>query len=68
MPFDVVTFGEHLRKGAKLRTVALPVGEGEAIAWLYAHGEVVERRDDEARAHFAVRLSPADLGRFKNRH
>jgi GTP-binding protein HflX len=43
------------------------LSDGAAIAWLYAHGEVLERRDDESRAHFAVRLSPADIGRFKHR-
>lgn len=45
----------------------VPLSDGAAIAWLYAHGEVLERRDDESRAHFAVRLSPADIGRFKQR-
>ncbi len=45
----------------------VPLSDGATIAWLYAHGEVLERRDDEARAHFAVRLSPADIGRFKHR-
>jgi GTP-binding protein HflX len=47
--------------------LAVPLSDGAAIAWLYAHGEVLERRDDEQRAHFAVRLSPADVGRFKHR-
>jgi GTPase len=47
--------------------LAVPLSDGAAIAWLYAHGEVLHRRDDEERAHFAVRLSPADLGRFKHR-
>ncbi len=46
--------------------LAVPLSDGAAIAWLYRHGEVLERRDDETRAHFAVRLSPADIGRFKH--
>jgi GTP-binding protein HflX len=45
----------------------IPLSDGAAIAWLYQHGEVLNRRDDETRAHFAVRLSPADIGRFKHR-
>jgi GTPase len=45
----------------------VPLSDGAAIAWLYAHGEVVDRRDDETRAYLAVRLSQADLGRFKHR-
>jgi GTP-binding protein HflX len=45
----------------------VPVSDGAALAWLYRHGEVVTRRDDEREAHLAVRLSEADLGRFKSR-
>jgi GTPase len=45
----------------------VPVSDGAALAWLYRHGEVVSRRDDEQAAHLAVRLSDADLGRFRNR-
>jgi GTP-binding protein HflX len=45
----------------------VPVSDGAALAWLYAHGEVVTRRDDEDEAHVAVRLSEADLGRFRSR-
>jgi GTP-binding protein HflX len=45
----------------------VPLSDGAAIAWLYQHGEVLNRRDDENRAHFAVRLSAADIGRFKHR-
>jgi GTP-binding protein HflX len=45
----------------------VPVSDGAALAWLYAHGEVMTRRDDEEEAHVAVRLSEADLGRFRSR-
>jgi GTP-binding protein HflX len=45
----------------------VPVSDGAALAWLYAHGEVVSRRDDDSEAHVAVRLSQADIGRFKSR-
>jgi len=45
----------------------VPVSDGASLAWLYRHGEVVSRRDDEREAHVAVRLSAADLRRFKSR-
>jgi GTP-binding protein HflX len=45
----------------------VPLSDGAAIAWLYQHGEVLNRRDDETRAYFAVRLSASDIGRFKHR-
>jgi GTP-binding protein HflX len=41
--------------------------DGADLAWLYEHGEVVERRDDETAAHVTVRLLPADRARFDER-
>ena len=55
---------ERLTAGAQLRRLRLRHGEGAAIAWLYAHGEVIERRDDEDFAHLTVRLDPAESARF----
>jgi GTP-binding protein HflX len=59
--------GNHLRKGAKLRTVALPVGEGEAIAWLHAHGEVVSLHTEGLETIVEVRMSDSDWARFDTR-
>ncbi|BAE51177.1 GTPase HflX [Paramagnetospirillum magneticum] len=47
--------------------VALSLGDGASIAWLYRHGEVVARRDDEAQAFMRVKLDPADVKRFHQR-
>jgi GTP-binding protein HflX len=43
----------------------VPHAEGAALAWLYSHGEVLARRDDEAFAYLDVRLDPADIGRYE---
>jgi GTP-binding protein HflX len=43
----------------------VPHGEGAALAWLYSHGEVLTRRDDEDFAYLDVRLDSADLGRYQ---
>ncbi len=43
---------------------AIPHTDGRAMAWLYANGQVLERRDGEEFAHFATRLSPANRARF----
>ncbi len=43
----------------------IPHAEGARLAWLYEHGEVIEREDDEAAAHVTVRLLPADRARFE---
>lgn len=43
----------------------IPVADGRAVAWLHAHGEVLERRDDDAYVHMVVRLEPKELARFE---
>ena len=45
---------------------AVPVEDGAALAWLYQHGEVLEREDGEEDIAVAVRLLPADLARFES--
>ena len=58
-----------LTQGAKLHSFVLPVSDGQRLAWLHAHGEVVA--EDEAGAdergplrRLEVRLEPRELGRF----
>jgi GTP-binding protein HflX len=41
--------------------------DGAGIAWLYRHGEVLERQDDEQVAHLVVNINQADLDRFAAR-
>jgi len=57
------------RLGSEIRAVRLdiPLSDGQTLAWVYAHGEVLGRRDDDAAAHLSVRLSEADLGRLRHR-
>jgi GTP-binding protein HflX len=45
-------------------TVALKLAEGAPLAWLYDHGEVVDRRDHDLATEVDVRLAPRDLDRF----
>jgi GTP-binding protein HflX len=45
----------------------VPLSDGKTLAWIYAHGEVLGRRDDAEAAHLSVRLSEADLGRLRHR-
>jgi GTPase len=58
---------ERLAGDRALIELDVPNSDGAGLAWLYAHGEVLRRVDDDASAHVAVRLSPADLGRFRRR-
>ncbi len=60
--------GEHLRKGSKVRKIRLSATAGEAIAWLYAHGEVVGQQSSELETEYEVRLSDADWARFRTHY
>jgi len=44
--------------------VTVPLSDGATLAWLYRHGQVVERSDDEDKARLGVVLSVADRGRL----
>ncbi|HEX8402191.1 MAG TPA: GTPase HflX [Allosphingosinicella sp.] len=59
---------ERLREGSKLRRFTLPAQAGEAIAWLYANGEVVDQRSSGLETEFEVRLSDVDWARFQMNH
>jgi GTP-binding protein HflX len=43
----------------------IPPEDGARLAWLYEHGEVLDRTDAEAAVHVRVRLLPADRARFE---
>ena len=42
----------------------IPLTDGKTLAWVYRHGEVLDRRDDDEAAHLSVRLSEADIARL----
>lgn len=50
-----------------LHSFELDLADGAALAWLYAHGQVVRREDSEGHASVQVTLDPADLARFEHR-
>jgi GTP-binding protein HflX len=45
----------------------VPHDQGAASAWLYAHGEVLERQDEDDYSELTTRLSPEDAERFERR-
>ena len=57
----------RLAKGSRTVSLSVALVDGAAISWLYDHGQVLERRDDERFAHLRVNLDPADLARFHRR-
>jgi GTP-binding protein HflX len=57
----------RLEDGVRPVRLDVPLSDGKTLAWIYAHGEILGRRDDAEAAHLSVRLSDADLGRFRHR-
>jgi GTP-binding protein HflX len=57
----------RIAEGMEVADYAISPQDGARVAWLYQHGEVVERSDDEAAVHMKVRLLPADRARFERR-
>jgi GTP-binding protein HflX len=57
---------QRLETGQRVH-LDVPLTDGASLAWLYAHGTVLSRDDDDSEAHLDVRLSEAELGRFHSR-
>ena len=63
------TIGDMLTEKASEVTVTLPVSDGRRIAWLHAHGEVLEEEDagegeQGPLRRLTVRLNPKELGQY----
>ncbi len=61
--------GAFLTTGAKVHQFVLPAGDGQRLAWLHAHGEVIDESEaDEGEEgperRLTVKLTPRELGRF----
>ena len=56
----------HLNSAIRPVRLDIPLSDGETLAWVYRHGEVLGRRDDNDAAHLSVRLSDADIGRLRH--
>ncbi|MCM8739234.1 GTPase HflX [Azospirillum sp. A1-3] len=55
---------DRMTAGRELVELDVAHGDGATLAWLYAHGEVVGRRDDDSHAHLRVAIEPAALARM----
>ena len=56
------TLRAHLLHPIKVR---LPLHAGRELAWLYAHGQVSERTEDDDSIQMTVHLSTANLARYR---
>ncbi len=67
LPGLLAAIDARLAAGMQQADYALAPADGAGIAWLYEHGEVVERADGEDAIRLRVRLLPADRARFEHR-
>ncbi|MFO7481662.1 MAG: GTPase HflX [Oceanibaculum nanhaiense] len=65
---DLLTvLDQRLNARRELLRVDVDLTDSATLAWLYQHGEVLEREDDEEHSHLLVGLDPADRARFERR-
>ena len=50
------------------RSYSLPVGDGKLLAWLHAHGKVMEQSVEDEYIHVTVQLSEENVRRFESIH
>jgi GTP-binding protein HflX len=60
-------FDQRLAAGRNVVAYRLDPSAGAALAWLYAHGEVVSRRDKPTGLEIDVALESASVARFAER-
>ena len=63
----LATIDARIAAAMEVADYAIPPADGARLAWLYQHGEVVGRQDDDTAIHVTVRLLPADRARFEQR-
>ncbi len=55
----------RISAGMEQSEYLLPPADGARLAWLYQHGEVLDRHDAEDGVRIRVRMLPADRARFE---
>ena len=63
----LVAIEDFLNRSAQAREVSVPLSDGATLAWLYRHGEVRSRHDDDEVAHLTVAMDPAAVAQFERR-
>jgi GTP-binding protein HflX len=65
LPALLAAIDERIAESMEMADYAIPPEAGGRLAWLYQHGEVVARHDEDTAIHVTVRLLPADRARFE---
>ncbi len=59
--------GRQLQAGSEVHRLKVAAADGPRLAWLHAHGEVIDQRFEGETIHLSVRLSPESWSRFQSR-
>ena len=66
IPALLARIDERIAAGMEQADYSIPPQDGARIAWLYQHGEVLARADEDDAIRLRVRLLPADRARFEH--
>ena len=58
---------QNLAAQSEIYAIDLPITDGAALSWLYAHGKVIEKHDTKTKTRLKVELSAANYGRYQSR-
>ena len=67
VPALLVGFEAMVTRGNITLTLKLDAADGGALAFVYRHGQVLDRRDRAGKISLSLRIHPDDLGRFESR-
>jgi GTP-binding protein HflX len=67
VPMLLAAIEARLAAGRRVTELEIAPADGAALAWLYRHGEVLDRQDGPDAIRLQVRLSDADAARFARR-
>lgn len=60
----LAVIAKRLEERLEVVEVSIPHSEGATLAWLYRHGQVLRRWDDDSHSHLQVELTPDKSRRF----
>jgi GTP-binding protein HflX len=65
LPALLAAIDTRIAEGMEVADYAIAPEDGARLAWLYEHGEVIERDDTDDAIRVTVRMLPSDRARFE---
>jgi GTP-binding protein HflX len=57
----------RLAVGREVYELQVSLSDGAALAWLYQHGKIINKRDTKTKSRIKIEMDAADYGRFQSR-